>query len=56
MTPTDPKADEFYRNKLVDWMNSMDIPTGSGADTVDNCLEVVAAYITALRKQRQEEE
>jgi hypothetical protein len=48
---TDSEAAEFYRDKLVDWMISQDIPTGGGGQAFEDLLEVVGTYIVELRKQ-----
>jgi hypothetical protein len=50
---TDSEAAEFYRDKLADWMISQDIPTGSGDQDFADLLEVVATYISALKKQNE---
>jgi hypothetical protein len=48
------KAEDFYRDKLVDWMNANDIPTGGDAPDFDDCLEVVATYIKKLMREHEE--
>lgn len=48
---TDSEAAEFYRDKLVDWMISHDIPTGGGGQAFADLLEVVGAYVDELKKQ-----
>jgi hypothetical protein len=50
------KAEDFYRDKLVDWCNRHGIPTGSEADSFDNLLEVIGTYVDALHKQRENQE
>jgi len=47
---TDEQAAEFYRDKLVDWMMSQDIPTGSEAPGFDDLLEIIATYIASLKE------
>jgi hypothetical protein len=51
----DALTDEFYRDKLVDWMIAHDIPTGGEAPGFDDCLEVVATYIKKLMREHEEE-
>jgi hypothetical protein len=52
MTETEARyAEDFYRDKLVDWMIGQDIPTGNGPQDFDGMLEVIAAYITKLKKE-----
>jgi hypothetical protein len=46
-------ADEIYRDKLVEWMITHDIPTGGDAQTFDDLLEVIGTTVTELKKQRQ---
>jgi hypothetical protein len=52
----DPKKvgpmEELYRDKLVDWMISLDIPTGGSAQTFDDLLQVIGTYVTTLKKER----
>jgi hypothetical protein len=47
------EAAEVYREKLVDWMISQDIPTGSNGDRFEDLLEVLATYIETLKKQNE---
>jgi hypothetical protein len=50
------RAEDFYRDKLADWMISHDIATGSNGQTFEELLEVLGTYIDSLVPSEAPEE
>lgn len=47
-------SEEYYRDKLVEWMSNHDIPTGSSAIEFSDLLEVIGTYIDRLKKESED--